>query len=51
MKTKYRNYTILKSGFNYRVKEPSGAWWPEPFANIKTCKRMIDCTILEGGAR
>lgn len=40
--TKYRGYTIVPSGDNYRVVTLSGTWWSDVATNIKTAKKWID---------
>jgi hypothetical protein len=46
--SKYRGYTILKSGNNYRVKDPAGFYaWSEPAVNIQTAKKWIDAHLAE----
>lgn len=44
----YRNYVIWKDSCdNYRIEQPSGFFFDEPAANLKTAKKWIDCAVFE----
>lgn len=44
---KYKTYTIERSGFNFRVRDPRGSYLAEIAATAATAKRWIDCLIEE----